>query len=47
MSNEMIAILGVGVVLGLFNWRVSRSDKADAQKHSHVLTGTWTKSRVV
>ena len=33
MSNEMIAILGVGVALGLFNWRVSRSDKADVQKH--------------
>ncbi|MDE0354521.1 MAG: hypothetical protein OXK20_02545 [Deltaproteobacteria bacterium] len=24
MSNEMIAILGVGVALGLFNWRVGR-----------------------
>ena len=33
MSNEMIAIFGVGVALGLFIWRVSRSDKADAQKH--------------
>ena len=33
MSNEIIAIFGVGVALGLFIWRVSRSDKADAQKH--------------
>jgi len=33
MSNEIVAILGVGVALGLFNWRVSRSDKADVQKH--------------
>ena len=33
MSNEIIAVFGVGVALGLFIWRVSRSDKADVQKH--------------
>ena len=33
MSNEIIAVFGVGVALGLFIWRVSRSDKADFQKH--------------